>query len=103
MVRRLHEGITVEPETLAFDVAERVGVGGNYLAEDHTVQRCRTEFWRPALSDRAGLDAYAQGRTLPIMERARQRWQKLVAKHEDPPLDAIVARQLRAYVDQHGC
>lgn len=103
MVRRLHEGITVEPETLAFDVAERVGVGGNYLAEDHTVQRCRTEFWRPAVSDRAGLDAYAQGRTLPIMERARQRWQKLIARHEDPPLDAIVARQLRAYVDQHGC
>ncbi len=103
MARRLRSGIVVEPETLAYDVAASVGIGGNYLAEDHTLQRCRTEFWRPAVADRAGLDAFAQGRTQNAVERARQRWQKLLAKHEDPPLEPIIARQLRAYVDEHGC
>ncbi|NIV36354.1 MAG: hypothetical protein GWN58_45000, partial [Anaerolineae bacterium] len=29
------------------------------------------------------------------------RWQRLVAEHEDPPLDRTTARQLTAYVDKH--
>jgi trimethylamine---corrinoid protein Co-methyltransferase len=102
MVKRFHEGIRVEPDTLAYDVAANVGVGGNFLADDHTVQRCRTEFWRPALCDRAGLDAWTQGGRLTAVDRARQRWQKLVAKHVDPPLDAITARQLQQYVEQNA-
>lgn len=101
MVKRFHEGIRVEPDTLAYDVAANVGVGGNFLADDHTVQRCRTEFYRPALSDRAGLEAWTHSGRLTAVDRARQRWQKLVAKHVDPPLDATTARQLAAYVEQN--
>ena len=100
MVRRFQEGIRVEPDTLAYDVAAHVGVGGNYLADDHTVQRCRTEFFRPALCDRAGLDAWTQGGRLTAVDRARQRWHKLVNRHVDPPLDSTTARQLREYVDR---
>ncbi len=70
MVRRLQQGIQVEPDTLAYEVAANVGVGGNYLAEDHTVQRCRSEFFRPAVSDRAGLDAWTQGGRLTAIDRA---------------------------------
>ena len=102
-VRRLHEGIQVDEDSLAYEVAAGVGVGGNYLAEDHTLQRCRTEFWRPTLSDRAGLDAWTKSGRLTATDRARQRWQKLVQKHEDPPMDAVVARQLHAYADERGC
>lgn len=101
MVRRLHEGIRVEPATLAYNVVASVGPGGNFLAEDHTVARCRTEFWRPALSDRAGLEAWMQGGQMTALDRARRRWQKLVAAHTDPPLDATTARQLRAFVEEH--
>ena len=101
MVRRLHEGITVNPITLAYDAAAGVGSGGNFLTDDLTVERCRTEFWRPALCDRAGLEAWMQGGQKTASDRARQRWQKLVAKHEDPPLDATTVRQLQSYVAEH--
>ena len=70
MVRRFHEGIRVEPATLAYDVAASVGVGGNFLAEDHTVERCRTEFWRPAVCDRSGLDAWTKGGRQTAVDRA---------------------------------
>ena len=103
MVRRFHEGIRVEPATLAYDVVADVGPGGNFLAEQHTVERCRTEFWRPALCDRGGLEAWMQGGRQTALDRARPRWQKLVAQHEDPPLDATTARQLRLFVEEHTC
>jgi trimethylamine--corrinoid protein Co-methyltransferase len=101
MVRRLHEGITVDPITLAYNAAAGAGPGGNFLTDDLTVERCRTEFWRPALCDRAGLEAWMQGGQKTASDRARQRWQKLVAKHEDPPLDTTTVRQLQSYVAEH--
>jgi trimethylamine--corrinoid protein Co-methyltransferase len=100
MVRRLHRGIAVTPETLAYEVAAHVGPGGNFLMEMHTVERCRTEFWEPQICDRDGLDAWMQAGKLTAVDRARQRWQRLVAEHRDPQLDETTSRQLQAYVDE---
>ncbi len=99
MVRRLHQGIAVEPATLAYDVITDVGPGGNYLMEMHTVKRCRKEFWKADLCDRGGLEAWMQAGKPTAVDRARARWQKLVAEHEDPPLDGTIARQLEEFVE----
>ncbi len=101
MVRRLHRRIVVEPETLAYDLIAKVGPGGNYLVEMHTVERCRKEFWQPDLCDRAGLEAWMQDGRQDAVARARKRWQKLVAEHEDPPLDETTVRQLWTFVEEH--
>jgi len=98
MVRRLRRGFTVDPETLAYDVIAKVGPGGNYLMEDHTVERCRTEFWKPGMVDRSGLEAWMATRQ-DAVARARTRWQKLVRDHKDPELDEVTSRQLAAYVE----
>ena len=102
MVRRLHRGIAVTPETLAYDVIANVGPGGNYLMETHTVKRCRKEFWQPALCDRGGLEGWMLGGRQDAVARARQRWRRLVAEHKDPPLDKTIARQLQAFVEEHS-
>jgi trimethylamine--corrinoid protein Co-methyltransferase len=99
MVRCLHQGFAVTPDTLAYKVAANVGPGGNYLMEMHTVRRCRTEFWKPNLCDRGGLEAWMQAGKPTAVDRARGRWQRLVAEHEDPPLDGATARQLQEYVE----
>lgn len=102
MVRRLHQGIVVDPDTLAYEATVGVGPGGNFLTDSLTVERCRTEFWWPALCDRGGLEAWMHGGRRTAVERAHQRWQRLVARHEDPPFDAATARQLRAFVEEHA-
>jgi trimethylamine--corrinoid protein Co-methyltransferase len=101
MMRRYMRGIKVSPDTLAYDVIADVGPGGNYLTEMHTLKRCRTEFWQPKFSDRGGLEAWMASDRPTAAARAHQRWQKLVAEHEDPALDETVARQLQAYVDEY--
>jgi trimethylamine--corrinoid protein Co-methyltransferase len=101
MVRRFRQGIAITPETLAYDVIAKVGPGGNFLMEPQTLKRCRTEFWMPAVCDRGGLEAWMEGGRQDAVARARQRWQQLLAEHEDPPLDATTARQLQAFVEQH--
>jgi len=100
MMRRYEEGIEVVPDTLAYDVIKSVGSEGNYLMEMHTVERCRTEFWTPAVADRAGLEAWMEAGRKRAVDRAHERWQELVAQHEDPPLDETTVRQLESFVEE---
>ncbi|MGD1993678.1 MAG: trimethylamine methyltransferase family protein [Anaerolineae bacterium] len=99
-VRRFHRPLVVDDETLAYDAIARVGPGGHFLLEDQTAARCRTEFWQPTVSDRTNLDDWLQAGRPDIVDRARERWQQLVAAHQDPPLDRVIARQLKAFVEE---
>jgi trimethylamine---corrinoid protein Co-methyltransferase len=98
MVRRLQRGFDVTPDSLAYDVIASVGPGGNFLMEDHTLKHCRTEFWRPAVCDRGGLEAWMASGRRDAVARARSRWQKLVQEHKDPDIDSTTQRQLSGYV-----
>jgi trimethylamine--corrinoid protein Co-methyltransferase len=97
-VRRFHHPLTVNQETLAYDTIAQVGPGGHFLMEDQTVKRCRTEFWEPAVSDRTGLDDWLRQGRPDVVTRAAERWQQLVAAHEDPHLDGVIQRQLETFV-----
>ncbi len=100
MLRHYLCGIQVNPDTLAYEVIANVGPGGHFLGEDHTLERCRTEFWQPALFDRSGLEAWWDGERLDTTARATQRWKDLVAKHEEPPLDPSVDHDLQTYIER---
>lgn len=101
MLRKYSHGIQVNPETLAYEVIAIVGPGGHFLGEDHTLERCRTEFWQPKLFDRSGLEAGRGARRFDTTTRATRRWQELLACHEEPALDKTTVRQLQAYVEEH--
>jgi len=99
-VRRFHQPPAVDAETLAYDVIANVGPGGNFLRERQTVERCRSQFWEPTVSQRMGLDEWVKAGGPGLVERARQRSRTLVAEHRDPPLDPTTARQLRAFLEE---
>lgn len=101
MMRRYRRGIAVTPETLAYALIAKVGSGGNFMMERHTVKRCRTESWQPAVSSRVDLATWQEGGRPDVMVRARQRWRGLLAEHQDPPLDGTIARQLQTFVEEH--
>lgn len=101
IMRRYRRGISVTPDTLAYDVIANVGSGGNFLMEKHTLKRCRTEFWQPALFERVDLAAWQTAGCPDVVGQARQRWQRLLAEHQDPPLDETTTRQLQSFVDEH--
>ena len=52
MVKRIMRGIEVNEESLALDVINKVGPGGNFLLEEHTLHHFRKELWHPELMDR---------------------------------------------------
>jgi trimethylamine--corrinoid protein Co-methyltransferase len=58
MVNRILSGIKVNEDTMAFDVIERVGPGGNFVAEDHTIEHMSEEFFYPNLGVRCNFDVW---------------------------------------------
>jgi trimethylamine--corrinoid protein Co-methyltransferase len=100
MIRHYRKGFRVDPETLAYDVIANVGHGGNFLMEMHTVERCRSEYWKPNLVDRRGLEAWVRSGRPDALTHANARWRRLLAEHTDPPLDETIKRQLDHYVEK---
>jgi trimethylamine--corrinoid protein Co-methyltransferase len=77
MVNQYMRGIPVNDETLALDVIDRVGPGGHYLAEAHTMQHFR-DVWYSQLFDRTNYDQWLKQGAKPLKERLREKTRKLM-------------------------
>jgi trimethylamine---corrinoid protein Co-methyltransferase len=96
LVRTMWQGLRVDDETLALELARTVGPRGNYLAQQHTVDHCREHLWQsryfgpnlPLSTDvRPDKDLAAR-----IDEDLRQ----LLHGHRPPPLEHELEQRLRA-------
>lgn len=70
MIHRELAGIAVNEATLGFDVIEQVGPGGNYVAEDHTIDHMMDEFFYPNLSVRSSFDIWEEKGRPDMLSRA---------------------------------
>lgn len=94
MVKRFLQGIEVNAETLAREVIERVGPGGNFLQEEHTVRNFRKELWFPSLMARQRYDIWeAEGRKT-MGKRIQEKVRHILETHKADPLPDSVIREL---------
>ncbi|MCX6034526.1 MAG: trimethylamine methyltransferase family protein [Chloroflexi bacterium] len=98
MVKRILRGVTVDPDHLALDVIDRVGPGGNYLSEEHTLEYFRTEFWMPELLDRSNWDTWEANGSKPLRQRAHERVLELIETFEPEPIPADIEQKLKIII-----
>jgi trimethylamine--corrinoid protein Co-methyltransferase len=91
---RAAQGIDVNAETLAVDVIDRVGPGGHFLGQTHTLQFLKKEQFIPSLSDRRTREIWQEAGSLGVVERAHQRVEEILQSHPVDPLDASVEAEL---------
>jgi trimethylamine---corrinoid protein Co-methyltransferase len=96
LLRTMWQGVQIDDESLALDLARAVGPRGNYLAQQHTVAHCREHLWQSryfgpnmplSTAGEPANDLYARiGRDL----------HELLQGHHPPPLDHELESQLQA-------
>jgi trimethylamine--corrinoid protein Co-methyltransferase len=92
MVNQYMRGIAVNDESLAMDLIDRVGPGGHYLQEHHTLEHFR-DVWYSRLFDRTiNAQWLAQG-AKQFEERLREQTLK-VMEHQPAPLPVELLREL---------
>jgi len=84
-VRRMMAGICVDREYLALEAIKRVGPGGHFLGDPHTLSHFR-ENWMPGLTDRRAYDEWAADGKTAMQDRAAEKVKILLATHQPEPL-----------------
>nr|MBC8449986.1 trimethylamine methyltransferase family protein [Chloroflexota bacterium] len=96
MTRRVMCGVEVSDETLLLDLIDRVGPGGQFMAEQHTAKHCRGEIWVPTLMDRQPWVNWQAAGAQTTLDRVRARLRKILDTHQPLPLPAGAAEKIAA-------
>ncbi len=96
--KRILGGFSLDTEHLAHDVIQQVGPGGNYLAQMHTVQHCRTEHWAPHNINRLTHEVWAKAGAQTYDDAVTAKARDILKKHRPKALpDKIVAALAAIY------
>ena len=99
-LRRIMKGFEVNKETLALEVINRVGIGGHFLGDEHTLKHFRKELWFPELFDRNNWEIWKEKEDNSILEGAMKKKEKILKKHKVEPLDQNIANQIDEIVKE---
>lgn len=99
-LRRIMKGFEVNKETIAFEVIRRVGVGGHFLEDEHTLKYFRKELWFPSLFDRNSWELWKGKEGNSILERAVKKKEEILNEHKIEPLDRDIANRIDEIVKE---
>jgi trimethylamine--corrinoid protein Co-methyltransferase len=97
-VKRVLRGFSVDEETLALDVIQKVGIGGNFLGEAHTRDHFLQEMWLPIAFDRRRWEEWWANGARTMADWAHERKIQILAEHHPPPLEPELAREIDGIV-----
>lgn len=95
----LRQGMTVDRKHLAADAISRVGSGGNYLEDEHTLHYFRSEFWEPRLSNRDSLAVWQQKGRVSLTTRLGTTVAQILESENEGALERKLAEELSRMVD----
>jgi trimethylamine--corrinoid protein Co-methyltransferase len=96
MSLRAVQGIEVNSDTLAFDTIRKVGPGGNYLAQEHTINYMRKETFFPNVADRSNYIDWVKTGKKTTWDRANEIAKKLLQSHLVPSIDPQLVEQIKS-------
>ena len=95
IIQRMLTGIKVNEETMGFDVIEKVGPGGNYVAEDHTIEHMMDEFFYPNLSVRYNFDIWEEKGRPDMLSRAYEIVRNILEESKEGLLDVGLIDEIK--------
>ncbi len=98
-LKKLVLPIEFTEDAFAMDMIKRLGTSGEYLMEDHTALRCRSEFFTPALGIRAIHSKWIDMDPRDLSPRASNLLTKRLEGYVKPDIDPTVEKDLSAFVD----
>jgi trimethylamine--corrinoid protein Co-methyltransferase len=86
------------PDEIGFEAIAEVAPGGHFFAATQTMERYRTAFYEPLVSDWSNFGQWTEAGSKTATERAHEIWKRRLAEFEPPPIDPGVAEALDSFV-----
>jgi len=97
-VKKMIKPVELTDDAFALDLIKGLGTEGNYLLQDHTLNRCRNEFFTPDLSIRTPHTNWLEMAPRDITARASQLLEDRLAQYEEPQMGGKLKNRLIQYV-----
>jgi trimethylamine--corrinoid protein Co-methyltransferase len=91
---RVLRGIEVSDETIAAELIDRIGPGGTFLGEDHTMRHFKGEFIWDTIFDRNMRDEWEKEGARDLVEVAREKADRIIRDHHVAPLSREAGKEL---------
>ncbi len=102
MTKRMLRGIEINDGTLGLEALARVGPGGNFLSDDHTLKYFKSEYYRPRIFNRGTREIWQSQGANDLNENARQRAKTILREHKPAPLPDDVVKELDSIIKRLG-
>ena len=91
-------GPDMSEDQFARDAYQETEPGGHFLGSAHILRHYQTAFYDAQLSDSENVESWEEKGSPDMHRRAYDKWNKMLANYETPPLDAGVKDALDDYV-----
>ena len=92
--KRVLRGFDINQESIPMDLIRRVGPGGDYLTQEHTLKHHKSEFWTPSLANRKTPADWLEEGGKTYGEVVTAKALKILDTHRCEPLPAEVSRKI---------
>ncbi len=87
-----------DEDTLGFEAIAEVQPGGHFFSAAHTMARYRTAFYEPLIADTSNFGTWKEAGGRTATERARDKWQQVLAEFAPPASAAGCAPALDEFI-----
>lgn len=94
------DGVKIDDNQLALDAFREVGPGSHFFGCAHTMANYQTAFWDTEIADNEPFEKWQAAGSRDAALRANQRWKKMLAEYQAPPLDEAVDEALLDFIDR---
>lgn len=93
--------LRVDSDSLALDVIDSIGPGGNYLEHHHTLEKYRDEFLTDSLFMSHDYCKWASTRNPEIIYCAHEKALSIIDSYVPPPIDPGLESEIEDYLKVH--
>jgi trimethylamine--corrinoid protein Co-methyltransferase len=94
MIKRSIYGIEVNDELMAVDLIKKVGIGGNFLGQQHTLDHIEGEQVQADLIDRRMRGGWEKRGARDLHQSSVERAKEILKTHQPRPLEDGLAEEL---------
>jgi trimethylamine:corrinoid methyltransferase-like protein len=100
MLRCLWRGIPVDDEHLALDVTRSVGLRGSYLAEPHTAEHCRDNYWKTRYFGSRFPLSTSPIPDMELIDRIDADLREILASHQPEPMPDTISKEIHSILGE---
>lgn len=99
MIIKLGRGISTWDEYMALELIDRVGPGGEFLTQNHTLRHWQ-EWFRPRFMDRLPYQVWEKKGRITMENKLQKETEKIIETHQPVPLEKSLLSDLQAIINE---